>query len=57
MLKIYPAETEKDFETVKELFTVYADTIFEVISPHSVSLAERLTQKALDEGDCRMYCG
>ncbi len=49
MLKIYLAETRKDIEAVKRLFTVYADYIFELLSPHSISLAECLRQKALDE--------
>lgn len=49
MLKIYPAESEEDLEAVKQLFTADADYIFEVLSPHSVSLAERLSQKTLDE--------
>ena len=32
-------------------FTVYADYIFEVFKPHSISLAERFSQKILDEVD------
>jgi ribosomal protein S18 acetylase RimI-like enzyme len=51
MLKIYPAETEEDLEAVKQLFTVDADYIFELFNPHSASLAERLSQKILDEAD------
>ncbi len=51
MLKIYPAKTDKNLEIAKQLFTVYADYIFELLNPHSVSLAERLGQKTLDEAD------
>jgi len=51
MLKIFPAETEEDLEAVKQLFTVWANYIFETLSPHSLSLAERLRQKALDEAN------
>lgn len=51
MLKIFPAQTDKDIEAVKQLFTVYADYIFKVFNPHSVSLVERLSKKILDEAD------
>ena len=51
MLEIYPAETDEDLEAVKQFFTVYTDYIFELLNPHSVSLAERLSQKTLDEAD------
>jgi ribosomal protein S18 acetylase RimI-like enzyme len=51
MLKIYPAETEEELEAVKQLFTVYADYIFEVFSPHNFSLAERIRQRTLDEAN------
>lgn len=52
MLKIYPAETDKDREIVKGLFTEYADCIFELVRPHSLSLAKRLSEKALKEAIC-----
>ncbi len=51
MLKVYPAQTDKDIKAIKQLFIVYADYIFELFKPHSVSLAERLSQKILDEAD------
>ncbi|MBN2591104.1 MAG: GNAT family N-acetyltransferase [Sedimentisphaerales bacterium] len=51
MLKIYPVETVKDFKVIKQLFTEYANYIFELFSPHSLPLAERLSRKALNEAD------
>jgi putative acetyltransferase len=51
MLKIFPVETNEDLEVVKQLFTVYADYIFELLSPHSLPLAERLRAKALNEAN------
>ena len=51
MLKIFPVETNEDLEVVKQLFTVYADYIFELLSPHSLPLAERLRTKALNEAN------
>ncbi len=51
MLEIFAAKTDEDIEIAKQLFTVYADYIFELLNPHSVSLAERLRRKALDEAD------
>jgi len=51
VLRICPAETDKFPATVKQLFTIYANDIFELFTPPSVSLAERLSQKKLDEAD------
>ena len=51
MLKIYPVETVKDFEVIQQLFTEYADYIFELLSPYSLLLAERLRMKALNEAN------
>jgi len=51
MLKIFPAQTDEDIEAVKQLFTVYVDYLFEVLNPHSSSLAQRIRQKVLDEAD------
>ena len=51
MLKIHPAETEEDFEAVKQLFTALANYIFETLSPHSLSLAQRIRQKVQDEAN------
>ena len=51
MLKIFSVETNEDLEVVKQLFTVYADYIFELLCPHSLSLAERLKMKALNEAN------
>ena len=51
MLKKFPVETNEDLEAVKQLFTVYTDYLFEVLSPHSLSLAQRIRQKVLDEAN------
>ncbi|HEG43999.1 MAG TPA: N-acetyltransferase [Phycisphaerales bacterium] len=51
MLKIYPVETDEDLEVVKELFVEYADCIFELVRPYSLSLAKRLSEKALREAN------
>ena len=51
MLKIYPAETEKDLEEVKQLFTVYSGYLFEILSPYSLPFAQGLRKKALNEAN------
>ena len=51
MLKIYPVETVKDFEVIKQLFTEYANYIFELFNPHSLPLAQRLSKKAINEAN------
>ena len=52
MLKIYPVEADEDLEIVRGLFVEYADCIFELVRPHSLSLAKRLSEKALKEANC-----
>ncbi|MHC4476196.1 MAG: GNAT family N-acetyltransferase [Planctomycetota bacterium] len=49
--KIYLAETDKDFEAIKQLFVEYADFLFELLTPHSSSRAEYHSQKTLDEAN------
>jgi ribosomal protein S18 acetylase RimI-like enzyme len=51
MLKITPAKTDEDIEIAKQLLKVYADYLFEVLNPHSLSLAQRIRQKVLDEAN------
>ena len=51
MLKIYPAKTKADIHITKQLFTVYANYIFELFSPHSLSVAERASRQALNEAN------
>lgn len=51
MLKIYQAETEKDLEVVKQLFTVYAGYLFEILSPYNLSFAQRLRKRVLNEAN------
>ena len=51
MLKIYIAETDKDIEAVKQLFTLYVEYLFEVFNPYSLSLAQRVCQETQDEGN------
>ena len=48
-VKIFLVENNEDLEVVKQLFIVYANYIFELFSPHSLSLAQRLSKKALNE--------
>ncbi len=51
MLKIFPVETRQEFDIVKLLIVEYADYLYEVLSPYSVPLAQRVSQETLDEAD------
>ena len=51
MLNIFPVETDKHIEITKQLYVEYADYLFEVISPHSLPLAERISQETLDDAN------